>query len=212
MDPLTAEILQTLAAYKSRGRPVRGTMIDPGPVSLEFPVPGEPDELMEITLPNQDFYQPPAAFEKKHRLTGIAHHYALPKGLLATEIESYISLLAHDPQVPERGCRSKTAAVWRALKNLNPELQGLHDERRHPALTHFYITGVTGAINPDDIRHFGRIYAGKQDPFAAMRDSSAYKNLDAIFNHCADIPWAASPKTLRKIERQVRADKVKGPL
>jgi hypothetical protein len=201
MDSRTREILETIEAFRKQGVKKLNPKTGAEYSAVKFPLPGF-NKPLEIAIPAQNFRQPSVECEKRWGLRGISGNYRMPEGLTHADLETYALLLAYSGAMPEAARTQKLARAWALLEDVNPVLKEIRADRRDGDSLHFMLNGVASAFSVSDIQYF--IDHQDKEPARLMWQSETY-----IFNKAAkpdesrELQWAASPRTLRKITRQM---------
>ncbi len=165
--------------------------------------------------------QDACAFEAATGMTGIAGTYVFPRGMSADEYQDYTAysydVYALDSVYdPARGWTKQPAtpaldalkerlrADWDELAALNPELKKIDVNRDDGLELH---VALNGAVSRYSVRDINFVLHAPPEKFGDDFYDAAAKALKEKIE-CASgrtLQWAASPATLREMERQLQA-------
>ncbi len=207
MDNIARDISATLAYFKRRGM----SCVD-AKTGLSYSEVLPPLTAVTLKISDIRFHQPAAIFEKRHGLSGIARHYILPESVSPQDLETYALLMRHRNDISRDSFSRRMAEVACALVARNPDLGAINcDTQKDPYAHYTLIQGVASGFNPDDIAYFLACAAEGHRPYTSMVETEAYKNLCATFNAASSPGWALAPKTLARIEAQLREKSAAAP-
>ncbi len=206
MHPLVTHMLGTVEDWKRRG----DVVMRYGEAVHVVRSRQQDGSLIEMSLPNPAFGQPPVTFERREKVTGISETYDLPDGLSPQKLDSYVMTVMHarlscmlDPDE----AAERLTGVFDLLAESNPQLKKLAFDRQDWHKGYHALMGVASAFNVQDIQYWLDNTTGM-----TIRKDEAY---DALRSETAEIAgnigWRPAPDTLRDIRRRIEEKKDAAP-